>query len=211
MLSRAFQGPDRVVSLGGRHIKMCKLERLPKWLLAVALFFGLSSGPAFAQYTPVGGDIFSFNNIVNVNSGLPVLNGFLTGTGGNITGFRGNLVGTGGGTIDSFTGLYGGYGGTYSGTPGAYDFTAAPNFSVISGSNTYTFGAFSRPTGSAGSYTVVGTLQKGTSLFDTSTQSYSAIATPEIDGSVVPKAGFVIAGLFWLLMQRRRQGASLDV
>ena len=41
-------------------------------------------------------------------------------------------------------------------------------------------------------------------------QIYSAVAAAEIDGSVVPKAGFVIAGLFWLLMQRRRQGASLD-
>ena len=211
MLSRAFQGPDRVVSLGGRHIKMCKLERLPKWLLAVALFFGLSSGPAFASYTPVGDNVFSFDNTSNVTiSGTPqVLVGFFTGSGGNITGFNGTF---GGSAITGFTGLIsGGYAGSYTGTPGAYAMGPNISFSLITSAGTYQYGS-SFVSGSSGSYTINGSWsQTAGSGSYSSFQVYSAVTVPEIDGSVVPKAGFVIAGLFWLLMQRRRQSASLDV
>ncbi len=33
----------------------------------------------------------------------------------------------------------------------------------------------------------------------------SGIAVPEIDGSVVPKATFVMMGLFWLFKSRQRR------
>ena len=117
----------------------------------------------------------------------------------------------GGSAITGVTGLIsGGYAGSYAGTPGAYAMGPNISFSLITSAGTYQYGS-SFVSGSSGSYTLGGSwTQTAGSGGSSSYQIYSAVAAAEIDGSVVPKAGFVIAGLFWLLMQRRRQGASLD-
>ena len=188
---------------------MWQIKKLLRFL-PMALLVGTLSTPSLATYTPLGDSVFSFDNTFNSAgappTSFPVLDGSLTGSGGNITGFNGTV---GGSAVESFTGLGGGgYAGGYTGPNGAYAFNGPINFSVTAGGSTYTFGSFGSPSGSNGNYTVSGTFVRGSGYSDLSIQTYSAVAAPEIDGSVVPKAGFVIAGLFWLLMYRRRQTAG---
>ena len=161
----------------------------------LALSFAGTSVAA-PSYSPVGDNIFQFTNTISPSG--EVLSGYLTGTGGNLTGFSGTFNGL---AITGFTGNVSGYAGTYGGSSGAWTSSVPINFTIASSGGSYSFGS-SSISGAAPNYTLDFGVT-GPSFLEA--QRYTVLSAPEIDGSVLPRSGFIVLGLVGLFLYHRRR------
>ena len=201
---RRGQGPRAAMLLQERTFR----PKVPRaWscatvLMLAATLFALQTDEVSAETYD-----FTFSGTSSAGGAAgSILGGVITGSGGIIT----SISGTASGMSSVLTNGYF----NYLGSDARFNLNSN-KFYFYNTSSDYSFYLqlggpdYQKMTlDSRGGYSNVQSLPTGTLIFSGNavvTLRGAAVAAPEIDGSVVPRAAFVMMGLFWIFRSRQRR------
>jgi hypothetical protein len=171
---------------------------------AYAMMISLSATLFALQASEVRAETFDFTfSGTSSAGGGPgrIIGGVITGSGGVITNISGTASGMSSVFIDGSFNYLGSNARDNVNAFRTYFYNSSTDYSFFFGLGDPNF----QYMGFYSAFSDVSSLQGTTHFVGTSVVTSSSLAAPEIDGSVVPRAAFVMMGLFWIFKSRQRR------